>query len=60
MQIGTESNMSIYFYQPFGQTMNNAVGFLSQSALANPAHLNAAAVLQQNPARGIRPTAEAL
>jgi hypothetical protein len=36
--------------------MNNAVGFLLQSALANPAHLNAAAVLQHNPTRGIGPT----
>lgn len=43
------ANMSVRFYQAFGNPMNNQTGLQLQSALANPAHPGAAAVLTSNP-----------
>lgn len=42
-------NVTVAFYQPFGVAMDNQVGLDLQSAIANPAHPNAANVIRNNP-----------
>lgn len=47
------ANMSVLFYQGFGQGMQNAIGFQLQSAIADPTHPNAANVIHNNPPRAL-------
>ncbi|MQY29636.1 putative adhesin [Nocardia aurantia] len=47
------ANVSVNFYTPFGKCLSNQEGFLLQSAIVNPNHLNANAIIQKYPAKAL-------